>query len=175
MGFHEYTVVARGANTQLDPGFVSAPPATNVYLLACFAERLFKSSSISYLPCRRAASDSLYVGLPYVWSMFSDVWRRTSLVWCIRRAVDDFKHPFRHRGSISLVGPPVDVPYIGCKYSLMYILYLHIDGHVRLYPYLTMWGFGVMRVQQRIVGWFKQAFHKMFRKALSHFTHVTNT
>ena len=27
-----------------------------------------------------------------------------------------------------------------------------------------VWGFGVMRVQQLIVGWFKQAFHKMFAK-----------
>ena len=48
---------------QLDPSCVSAPPATDVDLFACFAERLFKSSSISYLPCRRVASDSLYVGM----------------------------------------------------------------------------------------------------------------
>ena len=27
---------------------------------------------------------------------------------------------------------------IGCKCSLMYILYLHIDRHVRLYPYLRV-------------------------------------
>ena len=39
-------------------------PAINVDLCACFAERLFKSPSISYLPCRRVASDSLYVGMP---------------------------------------------------------------------------------------------------------------
>ena len=51
---------------QLDPSCVSAPPATNVYLFACFAERLFKLFSISYLPCRRVASDSLYVGMLYV-------------------------------------------------------------------------------------------------------------
>ena len=31
----------------------------------------------------------------------------------------------------------------------------------QMYPYLAMWGFGVMRVQQLIVEWFKQAFHKM--------------
>ena len=86
MGFHKSTLVARGANMQLDPSCVSVPPATNVDLYACFAERLFKSSSISYLPCRR----------------------------------------------------------------------------------------GVMRVQQLIVGWFKQAFRKMFCKTVPHFTHVKN-
>ena len=32
MGFHKSTLVARGANTQLDPSCVSAPPATNVDL-----------------------------------------------------------------------------------------------------------------------------------------------
>ena len=48
MGFHKSTLVARGANTQLDPSCVSALPATNVDLFACFAERLLKSSSISY-------------------------------------------------------------------------------------------------------------------------------
>ena len=68
MGFHKSTLVARGGNTQLDPSCVSAPPATNVDLFACFTERLFKSSSISYLPCRRVASDSLYVGMPYAWT-----------------------------------------------------------------------------------------------------------
>ena len=53
-----------------DRSCVSAPPATNVDLFACFAERLFKSSSISYLPCRRVASESLYVvGMPYAWSI----------------------------------------------------------------------------------------------------------
>ena len=62
MGFQKSTLVARGANTQLYPSCVSAPPATNVDLFACFAERLFKSSSVSYLPCRRVSSDSLYVG-----------------------------------------------------------------------------------------------------------------
>ena len=41
------------------------------------------------------------------------------------------------------VGPPVDVPSahsaVICKCTLMsYILCLHIDGHVRLYPYLAM-------------------------------------
>ena len=69
MGFHKSTLVARGANTQLDSSCLSAPLTTNVDLLACFAERLFKSSSISYWPCRRVASDSLYVGMPYVWSI----------------------------------------------------------------------------------------------------------
>ena len=69
MGFHKSTLVARGVNTQLDPSCISAPPATNVELFAYFAERLFKSSSISYLPCRRVASDSLYVGMPYAWSI----------------------------------------------------------------------------------------------------------
>ena len=43
MGFHKSTLVARGANTQLDLICVSAPLATNVDLLACFAERLFKN------------------------------------------------------------------------------------------------------------------------------------
>ena len=43
MGFHKYTLVARGANMQLYLSCVSAPPATNVDLLACFAERLFKN------------------------------------------------------------------------------------------------------------------------------------
>ena len=57
------------ANTQLDPSCVSAPPATNVDLFACFAERLFKSSSIIYLLCRRVANDSLYMGKPCVWSI----------------------------------------------------------------------------------------------------------
>ena len=48
MGFHKSTLLARGANTQLDPSCVTAPLATNVDLFACFAERLFKSSSIIY-------------------------------------------------------------------------------------------------------------------------------
>ena len=39
--FHKSTLVARGANTQLDPSCVSAPPATNLDLFAWFAERLF--------------------------------------------------------------------------------------------------------------------------------------
>ena len=34
--FHKSTLVARGADTQLDPSCVSAPPATNVDLFACF-------------------------------------------------------------------------------------------------------------------------------------------
>ena len=34
MGFHKSTLVARGANTQLDPSCVSAPPATNMDLFA---------------------------------------------------------------------------------------------------------------------------------------------
>ena len=42
MGFHKSTLVARGANMQLDPSCVSVPPATNVDLFACFAEYLFK-------------------------------------------------------------------------------------------------------------------------------------
>ena len=46
--FHKSTLVARGANTQLDPSCVSASLATNVNLLVCFAERLFISSSISH-------------------------------------------------------------------------------------------------------------------------------
>ena len=71
MGFHKSTLIARGANTQLYPSCVSAPPATKVDLFACFAGRLFKSSSIiiSYLPCRRVDSDSLYAGMPYAWSI----------------------------------------------------------------------------------------------------------
>ena len=48
MGFHKSTFIARGANTQLDSSCVSAPPATNVDLFTCFAERLFKSSSIIF-------------------------------------------------------------------------------------------------------------------------------
>ena len=44
MGFHKFMLVTRGDNTQLDPSCVSAPPATNVDLFACCAERLFKSS-----------------------------------------------------------------------------------------------------------------------------------
>ena len=47
MGFHKSTLVARGANTQLDPNCASAPPATNVDLFAYFAKRLSKSSSIT--------------------------------------------------------------------------------------------------------------------------------
>ena len=50
----------------IDPSCVSAPLATNVDLIACFGEGLFKSSSISYWPCMRVASDSLYVGMPDV-------------------------------------------------------------------------------------------------------------
>ena len=42
MGFHKSTLVTRGANMQLDPSWGTAPPATNVDLFACFAERLFK-------------------------------------------------------------------------------------------------------------------------------------
>ena len=60
MGFHKSTLVARGANTQLDPSCISALTATNVDVFACFAERLFKSSSVSYLPSRRVASDSMW-------------------------------------------------------------------------------------------------------------------
>ena len=39
MGFHKSTLVARGANTQLDPSCISAPLPNNVDLFACFAER----------------------------------------------------------------------------------------------------------------------------------------
>ena len=73
------TLVARGANTQLDPSCVSAPPATNVDLFACFAEHLFKSSSISYLPCTRVASDSMNVGMTYVWSIDITACRKWSI------------------------------------------------------------------------------------------------
>ena len=48
MGFHKSTLVARGADTQLDPSCISAPLATNVNLFACFAERFLKSS-FSYI------------------------------------------------------------------------------------------------------------------------------
>ena len=65
MGFYKSTLVARGANTQLGPNCVSASTATNVDLFACFAKRLFKSSSVSYIPCRRVASDNLYVDISY--------------------------------------------------------------------------------------------------------------
>ena len=47
-GVHKSTLVARGADMQLDPICVSAPLATNVDLFAGFAERLFKSS-FSYI------------------------------------------------------------------------------------------------------------------------------
>ena len=52
MGVHKSTLVARGTNTLLDPSCVSAP----LIIL------------ISYGPCRRIASDSLYVGMLSVWS-----------------------------------------------------------------------------------------------------------
>ena len=42
MGLQKSTLVARGADTQLDPSCVSAPLAINVDLFACFAERSFK-------------------------------------------------------------------------------------------------------------------------------------
>ena len=48
MGFHKSMLVANGTDAQLDPSYVSVPPATIVDLFACFAERLFKSSSISF-------------------------------------------------------------------------------------------------------------------------------
>ena len=50
VGFHKSTLVARVANTLLDPSCVcvSAPLATNVDLFVCFAERLFKLSSNSH-------------------------------------------------------------------------------------------------------------------------------
>ena len=48
MEFHKSKLVARGADMQLDRSYVSAPLATNVDLFVCFAERLFKSSSISH-------------------------------------------------------------------------------------------------------------------------------
>ena len=67
MGFHKSTSGASGANTQLDPSCVSAPLATKVDLFACFAERLFKSSSISYWQCMCVTRDRLYVGKPFVW------------------------------------------------------------------------------------------------------------
>ena len=69
MWFHKSMLVARGANTQLDPSCVSASIVTNVNLFACFVECLFKSFSISYWLWRRVASDSLHMGMPYVWSI----------------------------------------------------------------------------------------------------------
>ena len=48
MGIQKSTLVATGANTQLDPSCILASLATNVDLFVCFAERLFKSSSISH-------------------------------------------------------------------------------------------------------------------------------
>ena len=47
-GFHKSSLVARGANTQIDPSCVSAPLATKVDLFVCFAEGLFISSPIRY-------------------------------------------------------------------------------------------------------------------------------
>ena len=120
MGLHESTFVARGANsnTQLDPSCVSVPLAINVDLFVCFTERLFKSSSISYLSCRRVASDSLYVGMPYVWSI--DRTAKTTPSWHSIQSND----PRR---------------FIDCKCTLMYTLYFNIDGHVIQYQYLTMY------------------------------------
>ena len=48
IGFHKSMLVARGAITQLDPSCLSVPLATNMNLFVCFAECLFKSSSISH-------------------------------------------------------------------------------------------------------------------------------
>ena len=46
----------------------------HVLLNACF-----KLSSFSYLPCMRVASDGLYVGTPYVWSI--DRTAKTTPYW----------------------------------------------------------------------------------------------
>ena len=48
MGFHRYTLVARGADTQLDPSCVSAPPATNVELFACFADACLNRPQLEF-------------------------------------------------------------------------------------------------------------------------------
>ena len=41
---NKFTLVARGADTQLASSCVSAPMAINVDLFLCLAERLFKSN-----------------------------------------------------------------------------------------------------------------------------------
>ena len=93
----------------------------------------------------------------YMISIFNYVWRRSSLLWvsCVRRAIDKFKHLFRHRASTSVIWPPVDVPSV-------VNVHWRTCQTVSIFNYV--WDFGVMRVQQLIVGWFKQAFHKMFAK-----------
>ena len=70
----------------------------------------------------------------YTILIFKYVWRRSSL----RRAIDDCKRPFWHRASTR--HRATSRRSMGCKCSLMYILYLylHIDGHVRLYPYVHL-------------------------------------
>ena len=47
MGFHKSTLVARGADSQLDPSCVSAPLEANVDLFICVAERLLKSACLN--------------------------------------------------------------------------------------------------------------------------------
>ena len=59
LGFRKSTLVARGVNTQLDLSCVSAPPATNVDLFACFAER-FAQLAIYHA----VAKPAMYVGMP---------------------------------------------------------------------------------------------------------------
>ena len=93
MGFHKFTFVARGTDTQLGLSCVAAPLATNVNLFACFAECLFKSS-FSYV-----ASDSLYGWACRVYGQYTvqhvvcDVWSidrtaKTMPSWhCIRSNV----------------------------------------------------------------------------------------
>ena len=127
MGFHKSTLVTRGANTQLDPNCVSASLTSNVDFL-CFAECLFKSSSISHWPCRRIAIDSLYVGwavcvvnrpngIAYVWSIDRTAKTMPSWHW---------------------IQSNVPRRFIDCNCTLMETLCFHIDGNVIRYQYLTM-------------------------------------
>ena len=61
MGFHKSTLGDRGANKQLDPSCVSAPPVTNVDLFACFAERLFKITKWLRSRASEPCTSALYV------------------------------------------------------------------------------------------------------------------
>ena len=112
MGFHKSTLVARGAKTQLDRSCISAPPTTNVDLFACFAERFFKSSSISYLP---AGAQPAIV-----------------CMWACRPCGQQTEQPKQRNIGTELNRMSRDVS------STVKQLRFHIDGHVIQYQYLTM-------------------------------------
>ena len=71
MGFHKSTLVARGADTQLVLSWVSAP-------LACFVERLFKSSSISCLT--RMTSETSHVAKHGYSLTYLSMWRHNMYI-----------------------------------------------------------------------------------------------